>query len=150
MGKSQQTFGKKEREKKKLKKRQEKQLKKEERKANNNKGGSLDDMLVYVDEFGRLVDTPPDPKAKKEVDANSIELGVPKKEDIPFDAERRGKVAFFNHDKGYGFITESQTGEKYFVHATSLLEPVSEHDKVTFRVEQGDRGLSAIQVEKAR
>lgn len=149
MAKSQQTFGKKEREKKRVKKRQEKLAKKEDRKSNNAKGTGLDNMIAYVDEYGRITDTPPDPAKKIEVDASSIELGVPKKEDIPFDAERRGKVAFFNHDKGYGFITESGTGEKFFVHINGTLEEIRENDKVTFHLERGMKGLNAVEVKKA-
>ena len=66
MARSQETFGKKEKEKKRLKKREEKQKRKEERKANSNKGGDLDSMLAYVDEYGNITDTPPDPTKKRE------------------------------------------------------------------------------------
>ena len=76
MAGSQETFGKKEREKKRLKRKKDKQLKKEERKASGQES-----MFVYVDEFGQLTDTPPDPANKIKVDAASIEIGIPKKED---------------------------------------------------------------------
>ena len=76
MAGSQETFGKKEREKKRLKKKKDKLLRKEERKA-----GGQDSMFVYVDEFGQLTDTPPDPTKKIKVDASTIEIGIPKKED---------------------------------------------------------------------
>ena len=65
MGKSSETFSKKEKEKKKLKKRKEKEEKMEDRKANVEKGLQLEDMMVYVDEEGNLSSTPPDPKKKK-------------------------------------------------------------------------------------
>ena len=65
MGKSQETFNKKEKEKKRKKKKQEKQQRKEERKANSG-GGELENMMAYVDEFGNITETPPDPTAKKE------------------------------------------------------------------------------------
>ena len=53
-------------------------------------------MLAYVDENGHLTDTPPDvTKKKKEIKAENIELGVPKKEVIEDDVIRKGKVAFF-------------------------------------------------------
>jgi hypothetical protein len=64
MARSQTTFNKKEREKKKLQKRKEKQARREERKELE-KDGSLDNMMAYVDEFGNISDTPPDPDAKK-------------------------------------------------------------------------------------
>ena len=72
MGKSQDTFNKKEKEKKRLKKRQEKQKKKEERKANSTKSNDLDSMIAYTDEYGRISDTPADPvKMKKEIDSGA-------------------------------------------------------------------------------
>lgn len=147
MGRSQESFGKKEREKKRLKKKKEKQLKKEERKAST-KSNNLEDMLVYVDEYGRLTDTPPDPANKVEVDAESIEIGVPKREEEDIPPEREGKVAFFNDSKGYGFIREQATGEKYFVHMSGLLEDVEENDKVTFELEKGLKGMNAVRVKK--
>ena len=149
MGKSQQTFGKKEREQKRLKKRQDKLKKKEERKANAQKGADLEDMLAYVDEYGNITDTPPDPTKKKEkIDAKSIVIGVPKKveEEMPTDLE--GKVAFFDDSKGFGFINDLRTQEKYFVHVSGLLEDIAEGDKVTFELERGLKGLNAVQVKK--
>ena len=52
--------------------------KKEERKANS-KGGGLENMIAYVDAYGNLTDTPPDPAEKLEIDAESIEIVIPKK-----------------------------------------------------------------------
>jgi len=147
MAKSQQSFGKKEREKKRLKKKQDKLKLKEERKANSQKGGNWEDMIAYVDEFGNLTDTPPDPTKKKVViDASTIEIGIPKKEHVYVDPIKKGKVEFFNDSKGYGFIKEQDTNEKYFVHANGLIDKISEGDKVTFELEQGMKGLNAFNV----
>jgi len=149
MAKSQQTFGKKEREKKRLKKRQDKLARKEERKANAVKGGELEDMMAYVDEYGNITDTPPDPtKKKKEVDVKSILIGVPKKEDQPIPDDLEGKVAFFDDSKGFGFINDLHTQEKYFVHVSGLLDDIAEGDKVTFELERGLKGLNAVRVKK--
>ena len=74
MGRSQETFGKKEKEKKKIEKRKLKEEKKEERKANSSSGKGLDDMLAYVDENGNLVDAPPDPKKKKVINVEDLSL----------------------------------------------------------------------------
>lgn len=147
MGKSQETFGKKEKEKKRLKKRKDKLHKKEERKANS-KGGSLDDMIAYVDEFGNITDTPPDPTKKRKIDASSIEIGVPKREEEDAAADRQGKVSYFDNSKGFGFILDSITQEKYFVHVSGLLEEVKENDKVTFLLERGQKGMNAVEVKK--
>ena len=150
MAKSQQSFGKKEREKKRLKKKQDKLKLKEVRKASSNKGGNWEDMIAYVDEFGNVTDTPPDPTLKKEViDASEIVLGIPKKVEVYVDPIKKGKVEFFNDSKGYGFIKEQDTQEKYFVHVNGLIDRVAEGDKVTFELEQGMKGLNAVRVKKS-
>lgn len=150
MGRSQETFNKKEKEKKRIKKRQEKAIKRDERKANA-VGGGLDNMLAYVDENGNITDTPPDPtKKKKEVDAESIELGVPRREEIEFDPIRKGKVEFFNHSKGFGFIRDLETQDQYFVHVNDLKEDIDENNKVTFEIEQGLKGPKAVRVSITR
>ena len=148
MGKSQETFSKKEKEKKRQKKREEKAKKKEERRANS-EGGGLDNMMAYVDEFGNISDTPPDPTKKKvEVKASSIELGVPKKEVGENDHIKNGKVDFFNHDKGFGFIKEKDTGDKYFVHINGCEDEITENDKVSFELEKGVKGMICVRVKK--
>ncbi len=148
MAKRQETFGKKEREKKRLKKREDKQKRKEERRANS-KGGSFENMIAYVDEFGQLTDTPPDPSKKIKVDAASIEIGTPKMEDREeVDPIRKGKVAFYDATKGFGFIQEQDTQEKYFVHVSGLTEEIKENDKVSFELERGQRGMNAVRVKK--
>ena len=69
MARSQITFGKKEREKKKQQQRKEKEEKREERKATNKKGRPFEEMIAYMDEYGRITSTPPDPSKR-----NSIKL----------------------------------------------------------------------------
>ncbi|MCC7297001.1 MAG: cold shock domain-containing protein [Bacteroidia bacterium] len=146
MAKSQETFSKKEKEKKRLKKRQDKEQKREERKANA-PGGGLENMLAYVDENGNLTDTPPNPTLKAVIDAETIVLGVPKREDEP-DIIRTGKIEFFNDQKGYGFIKENDTNDKYFVHVNGLIDEVKEGDKVEFELENGLKGINACRVKK--
>lgn len=145
MAKSQQTFNKKEKEKKRLKKRKDKDERKAERKANP-KSTDPDDMIAYVDEFGNLSDTPPDPTKKTKINAASIEIGVPKRQNVEYDPIRKGRVDYFDHSKGFGFIIEQDTNEKYFVHVNGLTEEVKEHDKVSFELEQGMKGLNAVRV----
>lgn len=147
MAKSRQTSGKKDREKKRLQKKKEKEQRKEERKSNNMKGASLDDMISYVDEYGNLTDTPPDPKAKKtKVDLSTIQLGAAKREEE--DPIKTGKVDFFNTDKGFGFIIDSFGKERYFFHVNGLIDQVAENDKVQFELERGPKGWNAINVKK--
>lgn len=147
MAKSQQSFNKKEKEKKRLKKRKDKQARKEERKASNAEGGA-DSMIAYVDEHGNLTDTPPDLSKKKKIDASKIELGVPKRDQEVEETVRTGRVAFFNHSKGYGFINEQGTQEKFFVHVNGLIDEIDEGDKVSFELERGLKGMNAIKVKK--
>ena len=149
MAKSQVTFNKIEKEKKRLKKREEKQKKKDARKleAKENPQGI---QFAYVDYNGNLTDTPPDPNMKVKVDAESIELGIPKKEDRGEEelTAKEGKVSFFDHSKGFGFILDSINQEKFFVHVSGLLEPIEENDKVTYELERGQKGMNAVRVKK--
>lgn len=147
MAKSEQSFNKKEKEKKRLKKRELKNKKKEERKANS-KGGGLENMIAYVDEYGNLTDTPPDPENKISVDAESIEIGIPKKIHEDIDPVHTGKVAFFNDSKGFGFINDLDSQEKYFVHVNGLIDKIKENDKVSFELEKGMKGMNAVKVKK--
>lgn len=146
MGKSQETWNKKQKEKKKQKKRNDKEQKMEERKANPSK--SFDDMIAYVDEFGNITSTPPDPMKKKmSVKLEDIEVSIPKQAPIdPADLIRKGSVTFFNESKGYGFIKDTETQDSVFVHVNSLTEPIQEKDKVTFEVEMGQKGPAAVNV----
>lgn len=147
MAKSQETFSKKEAEKKKLQKRKAKEERKEERKANAKTGQSLEDMMAYVDEYGNISSTPPDPLKRKAIKAEDIVLGARNNvKENPADAFHKGKVTFFNDSKGYGFIKDLQTQESIFVHVNSLTSPIKENDKVTFEVERGPKGLSAVRV----
>ena len=150
MGKSGETFNKKEKEKKRAKQKKDKAEKMEERKANAKKGKSLDDMMAYIDENGNISSTPPDPNKRKVFKQEDMQIGVPKH--IPGEDEnsvRTGVVAFFNDEKGFGFINDLQTQERVFVHANNLSEPLKEGNRVNFEVEMGPKGPSAINVKKA-
>ena len=59
-----------------------------------------------------------------------------------------GTVKFFNEGKGYGFIKEDGSEKEYFVHATGLVDKVRENDHVSFEVQEGKRGLNAVNVKK--
>lgn len=62
---------------------------------------------------------------------------------------KEGTVKFFNNAKGFGFIKVKDTDEDIFVHATNLIDDIKENDQVTFDIEQGDKGLSAVKVRLA-
>ncbi|HNP19983.1 MAG TPA: cold shock domain-containing protein [Fulvivirga sp.] len=146
MGRSQETFNKKEVRNKKEKKRKDKEAKRLARKENE-KSGELEDMIAYLDENGNITDTPPDPtKKKKVIAAESIEISIPKREEEDFDPIRKGVVTFFNDSKGYGFIKDSETQESVFVHVNNVLEEIKDNNMVSFEVEMGPKGPTAVQV----
>ncbi|WP_299116913.1 cold-shock protein [uncultured Winogradskyella sp.] len=152
MGRSQQTFSKSEKEKKRLKKREDKRKKMEARKAEKEANGGSDGIpIAYVDYNGNLTDTPPDPENKIEIEAETIEVSIPKtlpgeKEEI--DPIRKGKVNFFDSSKGFGFIIDEENNEKYFCHVSGLIDEIAENDKVEFELEKGQRGMNAVRVKR--
>jgi cold shock CspA family protein len=151
MGRSQETFSKKENAKKRLQKKREKEQRRDEKRqsAGSNKGKSLDDMLAYVDENGNITTTPPDPKKLKVVSAEEIMISTPKLEDTEdANSTRTGRVAYYNESKGYGFINDSSSGERIFFHVNDLTEPIAEENRVEFLVVKGLRGLQASSVKK--
>lgn len=148
MAKSQESINKKDKETKRFKKQKDKQQKSEERKKNS-QGGGLENMMAYVDENGILTNTPPDPTKKKVIDANSIKIAVSKREEEDTPAIRNGRVEFYNDSKGFGFIKELATQEKYFVHVNGLIDEIKENDMVTFELERGLKGMNAVRVKKA-
>lgn len=147
MGRSQETFGKKEVRKKNDKKRKDKETKRAKKKSEG-KRSNFDDMIAYVDEFGMISSTPPDPDKKKvDVEVDSIELNVTRNnpQSAP-DFVRKGVVSTFNNSKGYGFIRDLSSGQSVFVHANSLLEAIRENDVVVFEIGRGAKGPSAMKV----
>lgn len=149
MGRSQESFNKKEVKNKKDKKRKEKEQKRLDRRESD-KSGNFEDMIAYVDENGMISSTPPDPTKKKVVNSEDIEISIPKQENIELDPIRKGTVTFFNDSKGYGFIRDTETQESIFVHINNLLEPIKEGNTVTFEVEKGLKGPAAVRVTQFR
>lgn len=137
------SFNKREVEKSKQQKRKEKLQRKEERKAGGSK--SFDEMIAYVDENGVISNTPPNPEKKQEVDVEDIVVSTPKKEDMK-EIVLKGRVEHFNPDKGYGFIKNLSNTEKYFFHISNAPATIAQGNTVTFELERGERGLSAIKV----
>lgn len=141
------TFGKKALQQKRAKKKQDKQERKEERKANNNKGKSLEEMTVYLDEYGNLTDVPPDLQKRKKINVADIQLGAAP---VHTQTEFTGVVALFFSEKGYGFITEDGSRENIFVHSNKLTEPIVEKDRVSFEKEKTPKGFAATNVKKLK
>jgi cold shock CspA family protein len=146
MAKSKDSSNKREKEKQRQKEKREKKEKMEERRANQAKGKPLDEMLAYVDENGNITSTPPDPSKRKEINAEDIEIGVPKREEIE-DPLKEGKIDYFDSSKGFGFIIQSD-GAKVFFHINQTTYPVREGDVVNYTVERGPKGWNAVDVTK--
>jgi CspA family cold shock protein len=61
---------------------------------------------------------------------------------------KNGTVKFFNKEKGFGFIKEDG-GQEIFVHVSGLKDNIKENDHVTFEVQEGKKGLNAVNVKLA-
>lgn len=58
----------------------------------------------------------------------------------------KGTVKFYNDSKGFGFIKDEDSKKDYFVHSTGLKDKIKDEDEVTFDLQQGEKGLNAINV----
>ncbi len=144
MGRAKETSGKKEVRNKKAKKRKEKEQRRLAKKEKSKQ--SLDDMIAYVDENGVITSTPQDLTKKKEIDADNIEISIPKKEFREDNKLRQGMITKFDDSKGYGFIADSLTKDSIFIHINDCDEIVKSGDKVEFETEKGFKGLKAKNV----
>lgn len=60
----------------------------------------------------------------------------------------KGTVKFFNETKGFGFIKDEENGQEYFVHVSGLVDTIDKDDEVTFDLQEGRKGLNAVNVKK--
>jgi CspA family cold shock protein len=58
----------------------------------------------------------------------------------------KGTVKFFNNNKGFGFIIDDENKKEYFVHISGLIDEVKEGDAVEFELQEGRKGLNAVNV----
>lgn len=61
----------------------------------------------------------------------------------------KGIVKFFNESKGFGFIKDAATSKEYFVHVSGLVDQIRENDEVTFDLQDGKKGVNAVNVKLA-
>ncbi|TCN68536.1 cold-shock protein [Acetobacteroides hydrogenigenes] len=61
----------------------------------------------------------------------------------------KGTVKFFDETKGFGFIKDADSPKEYFVHVSGLVDRIKDNDEVTFDLEEGKRGINAVNVKLA-
>ena len=64
------------------------------------------------------------------------------------DTQIQGTVKFFNEEKGFGFIKHDDSNKETFVHANGLIDQIEANDKVVFDVQEGRKGLNAVNVKR--
>ncbi|HEX3024081.1 cold shock-like protein CspJ [mine drainage metagenome] len=64
------------------------------------------------------------------------------------DTKIKGTVKFFNEEKGFGFIKHDDSNKETFVHANGLIDQIEANDKVEFDVQEGRKGLNAVNVKR--
>lgn len=138
------SFNKRDIEKKKAEKRKQKQLKKEDKKTGGK--NSLDDMIAYVDANGRITSEPPLLQKKEEINPEDIIISVPKQEESDQFPVYEGRVEHYNTSKGFGFIKDINSTDKYFFHASNAPQDLQEGDKVEFELERGKKGMNAVNI----
>ena len=66
-----------------------------------------------------------------------------------FFCMKTGIIKFFNEAKGYGFVTDDETKEDFFVHVTGLNgATVQQNDRVEFETQEGRKGINAVNIRK--
>jgi len=78
-----------------------------------------------------------------------IEVSIPKKQEQE-DVVLKGRVEHFKKDRGYGFIKDIISTEKYFFHITDAFPDITEGAMVSFELVKGNRGLNAVKIEHLR
>ncbi|WP_294066629.1 cold-shock protein [Proteiniphilum sp. UBA1028] len=142
------SFHKKEVEKNKKQKKKEKMLRREERKQQG--VSSFEDMIAYVDANGVIVDEPPMPTKAEEIELEDIEVSVPRKEVTEEVGDPTGRVDFYDESRGFGFIKEKDSVNKFFFHKSNAEPGIQEDHMVTFRLERGLKGINAVDVKIIR
>lgn len=138
------SIAKKENTKKKKKKIQDKQLRREVRKDSNNKGKNLNDMIVYVDINGHFTSVPPNLQNRDADWARAKKT----KELTTNEKEIFSRIINYLSDKGFGFITEDETGENVFFHIDQANYPIEKHIKVSYKKEMTTKGCQATDIKK--
>ncbi|WP_159517600.1 cold-shock protein [Sunxiuqinia indica] len=63
--------------------------------------------------------------------------------------KNKATVTFHHDSKGFEFIKDANLSEEYFAHSSGLKDSIGENDEVTFDLEEGKKGLNAVNVKLA-
>lgn len=139
---------KKEQKKKKAQLKQDKAERAQMRKQNNDKGKTLEEMYMYVDELGNLSSVPSNKSSAQNARLDEIVFQTAPRAEQAGDMElaRDGQIQYFDQTKGFGFITDTMTGQRVFVHSSELPRPVTEAERVTFLRKKNEKGFFATNV----
>ena len=66
------------------------------------------------------------------------------------NTKNQGVVKFFNEEKGFGFIKHDNSSKETFVHVNGLIDQIQAEDHVEFDVQEGRKGLQAVNVKKIK
>ena len=61
----------------------------------------------------------------------------------------KGTVKFYDDARGFGFIKDTNSPKEYYVHSSGLKETIKENDEVTYDLQEGKKGLNAVNVKLA-
>jgi CspA family cold shock protein len=61
--------------------------------------------------------------------------------------KQQGTVKFFNSEKGFGFIKHNDSNKETFVHVSGLISDIKEGDSVEFDLQEGKKGMNAVNVQ---
>ncbi len=138
------SFQKKEREKKRRKRKEDKKDKKLNKKNSDHK----EPEFMYVDHFGNLTATPPDPANQEEIELEDIQISIPKSDGSgPMSFVKKGVVKFFKAEEQYGFIKDTMTNKEYYINGKNIKGVIKDNDKVSFEITDSPRGKVATNVE---
>ena len=59
-----------------------------------------------------------------------------------------GTVMFFNETKGFGFIKHDESSKETFVHVNGLVHEIQQDDRVEFELQEGRKGMNAVNVRR--
>ena len=62
------------------------------------------------------------------------------------NTKNQGTVKFFNTEKGFGFIKHEDSDKETFVHVSGLISEIKQGDKAEFELQNGKKGMNAVNV----